>query len=106
MPTLSLARVADLGRETHHRFKAGSAANRWLSAVQEGSDPIDVRNVCPADAERGVRVAGLSLLVVPLRSGRERSGVEVKSRKACDPDWMWPHTRFRSAKIVFYRSST
>jgi hypothetical protein len=93
----SSTRILDLGRKKH--IIARPAQPRSV-ASQAGSDPIDVRNVGPAEA-KGVRCAGLSLLVRPL-SDRRRFSVE-QERKRCDPagDWMlWQHTGLPSAKIV------
>jgi hypothetical protein len=97
----SSPRVHDLGREKH--IIARPAQPRTV-ASQAGSDPIDVRNVGPAEA-KNVRCAGLSLLVRPL-SDRRRFSVE-QERKRCDPagDWMlWPHTG-ALGKNCFHRSS-
>src|SRR5437660_9087336 len=85
----STPRVHDLGREKH--IIARPAQPRTV-ASQAGSNPIDVRNVGPAEA-KSVRCAGLSLLVRPL-SDRRRFSVK-QERKRCDAagDWMlWPHT--------------
>jgi hypothetical protein len=90
----SSPRVRDLGREKH--IIARPAQPRTV-ASQAGSDPIDVRNVGPAEA-KSVRCAGLSLLVRPL-SDRRRFSVEYE-RKRCDPDWMWPHTDFPRQKLI------
>jgi hypothetical protein len=97
----SSPRVHDLGREKH--IIARPAQPRTV-ASQAGSDPIDVRNVGPAEA-KSVRCAGLSLLVRPL-SDRRRFSVE-QERKRCDPagDWMlWPHTGALGINC-FHRSS-
>jgi hypothetical protein len=100
-PTLkSSPRIHVLGREKH--IITRSAQLRTV-ASQAGSDPIDVRNVGPAEA-KSVRCAGLSLLVRPL-SDRRRS--VKQERKRCDPagDWMlWPHTG-ALGKNCFHRSS-
>jgi hypothetical protein len=91
----SSTRILDLGREKH--IIARPAQPRSV-ASQAGSDPIDVRNVGPAEA-KSVRSAGLSLLVRPL-SDRRRFSVE-QERKRCDPagDWMlWQHTGFPRRK--------
>jgi hypothetical protein len=93
--------ILDLGREKH--IIARPAQPRSV-ASQAGSDPIDVRNVGPAEA-KSVRCAGLSLLVRPLS---DRRCFSVKQeRKRCDPagDWMlWQHTGFLGENR-FHRSS-
>src|SRR5258706_3808226 len=86
-PTLrSSPRIHDLGREKHIIARP---AQPWTVASQASGDPIDVRNVGPAEA-KNVRGAGLSLLVRPV-SDRRRFSVE-EERKRCEPDWLWPHT--------------
>jgi len=101
-PTLrSSPRIHDLGREKHIIARP---AQPWAVASQAGSDPIDVRNIGPAEA-KSVRRAGLALLVRPL-SDRRRFSVK-QERKRCDPagDWMlWPHTG-ALGKNCFHRSS-
>ncbi len=101
-PTLrSSPRIHDLGREKHIIARP---AQPWTVASQAGSDPIDVRNIGPAEA-KSVRRAGLALLVRPL-SDRRRFSVK-QERKRCDPagDWMlWPHTG-ALGKNCFHRSS-
>ncbi len=71
-PTLrSSPRIHDFGREKHIIARP---AQPWTVASQASGDPIDVRNVGPAEA-KNVRCAGLSLLVRPL-SDRRRFSVE------------------------------